>query len=113
MGMFANRMLLEGIDKILRSRTDINRFVEEYKSTPGAILVDVREMDEFASGHIPGAVNLPLSVIGQCDLPKEAPLYVYCLRGSRSKRAVSILAEMGYDARSIGGIKHFKGALEK
>ena len=113
MGIIANRMLLEWIDRILRNRTDINRSVEEYKVSPGAILVDVREKDEYASDHIPGAVNLPLSVIGQCELPKEAPLYVYCLRGSRSKRAVSILAGMGYDARSIGGIKHYKGTLER
>ncbi len=112
MGIIANRMLLEWIDKILRNRTDINKFVEEYKAAPGAILVDVREKDEFASGHIPGAVNIPLSVISQCDLPKEAPLYSYCLRGSRSKKAVSILSEMGYDARSIGGIRHYKGIRE-
>jgi len=40
---------------------NINKGLEEFKSTPGAVLVDVRELDEFASGHIPGAVNLPLS----------------------------------------------------
>ena len=42
---------------------NINKGIEEYKNTEGAVLVDVRETDEFESGHIPGAVNLPLSKI--------------------------------------------------
>ena len=36
---------------------NINKGLVEYKNTPGALLVDVREVDEFASGHIPGAIN--------------------------------------------------------
>ena len=40
---------------------NINKGLEEYRATSGAILVDVREADEFRSGHIPSAVNVPLS----------------------------------------------------
>ena len=74
---------------------NINKGLDEYKSTPGAILVDVREADEFASGHIPGAVNAPLSTINKTSLPRTAPLFLDCLRGTRSKRAMGILKGMG------------------
>ena len=93
---------------------DINTGIEEYKNTTDAILVDVREKDEYESGHIPGAVNVPLSAIQEASLPESAVLFVYCLRGSRSKKAVRKLKEMGYGhAMSIGGIKSYRGDLEK
>lgn len=95
------------------SRTNINDAAEEYRRTPGAILLDVREEEEFRSGHIPGAVNVPLSAIETTALPKNKPLYVYCLRGTRSRRAAGILRRKGYDAKSIGGIAAYKGELER
>ena len=94
-------------------KTNINGAVAECRRTPGAILLDVREAGEFRSGHIPGAMNVPLSVIETIALPKDRPLYVYCLRGTRSRRAVGILKRKGYDARSIGGIASYKGELER
>ena len=95
-------------------RTNINDAVEELRKTPGAVLMDVREADEFRSGHIPGAVNAPLSVIEEVMLPKDKPLFIYCLRGTRSKQAVSRLKRMGYqNVRSIGGIASYKGQLEQ
>ena len=96
------------------NKTNINDAVEEYRNTPGTVLLDVREADEFRSGHIPGAVNVPLSAVNQVTLPKEKPLYVYCLRGTRSKQAVSCLKRMGYqNVKSIGGIASYKGQVEK
>ena len=93
---------------------DINTGVKEYKASPGAVLIDVREVDEYNSGHIPEAVNIPLSSIEQISLPKSAPLFVYCLRGSRSKKVVEYLTSIGYtQARSIGGIKGYKGELKE
>ena len=92
---------------------NINRGLEEYRSSPGAILVDVREADEFATGHIPGAMSAPLSTISNTTLPKDAPLFLYCLRGSRSKRAAGILKKMGYTVKSIGGISGYKGTTER
>ena len=74
-------------------RTNINNAVEECRKTPGAVLLDVREANEFRSGHIPGAVSVPLSAISQVTLPKDKPIFVYCLRGTRSRRAVSVLNE--------------------
>jgi len=92
---------------------NINRGLEEYRSSPGAILVDVREADEFATGHIPGAMSAPLSTISNTTLPMDAPLFLYCLRGSRSKRAAGILKKMGYTVKSIGGISGYKGTIER
>ena len=92
---------------------NINKGIEEYKITDGAVFVDVREADEFESGHIPGAVNLPLSKIQSISFDKNVPLFLYCLRGSRSMRAASILQKMGYlHVKSIGGINRYKGELE-
>ena len=95
-------------------REDINAGVEECRATPGAVLLDVREADEFQSGHIPGAVNLPLSRISEARFDKSAELFVYCLRGTRSRQAVAQLGRMGYrSARSIGGITGYKGEMER
>ena len=95
------------------TRIDINEAVQECRNTPDAVLLDVREADEFRSGHIPGAVNHPLSAIEKIEIPKDKQLYVYCLRGPRSKRAVGILKRMGYEAKSIGGIAAYRGTIEK
>ena len=92
---------------------NINKGLEVYRDTPGAILVDVREADEFAAGHIPNAVNEPLSNISQTTLPKSAPLFLYCLRGTRSRRATGILKRMGYQVKSIGGISGYRGEVER
>lgn len=95
-------------------RSDINDGVADCCATPGAVLLDVREAEEFAAGHIPGAVNLPLSRIASADVDKSTPLFVYCLRGSRSLRAVAALRSMGYaDVRSIGGITAYRGELAR
>ena len=92
---------------------NINKGLEEYRSTPCAVLVDVREADEFRAGHIPDAVNAPLSTITSTTLPKDKPLFLYCLRGTRSKQAAGILKRMGYTVKSIGGIALYRGQLEK
>ena len=91
---------------------DIRRGLEAYRAAPGAILVDVREAEEYAAGHIPGAVHVPLSAIREIDLPADAPLFLYCLRGTRSLRAAGILRRMGYRAESIGGIASYPGPFE-
>ena len=90
---------------------NINRGLEEYKSTPNAVLVDVRERDEYSAGHISGAVNTPLSEITAAEFPKDKILFLYCLRGTRSKRAAAILKRIGYTVKSIGGISGYKGKL--
>ena len=94
---------------------DINIGMQTFKRTPGAVLLDVREPDEFGKGHIPGAVNAPLSGLGKTDLawPKNTPLFVYCLTGMRSRRAATVLKKSGFtNVRDIGGINNYNGAKE-
>lgn len=72
-------------------------------------VVDVRTAEEYAGGHIPGAVPVPLDTIGEEPpvlLPdKNAVLLVYCRSGVRSKRAAERLAELGYQhIYDFGGI---------
>ena len=56
----------------------------------GATLVDVRTPEEFAEGHVPGAVNIPLGTLAAAKLP-AGELYVYCHSGARSAQAVRYL----------------------
>ena len=84
------------------------------------IILDVRRADEFASGHIPGAVNLANEVIGEDDAAVEAVLpdrdqliLVYCRSGNRSKQASQKLADMGYtNVVEFGGIQDWPGDIE-
>ena len=93
---------------------DIQAEVEAYRNRPDAFLVDVREPDEFRSGHIPGALNVPLSEIRQVTLPKEKVLLLYCLRGTRSRRADSNLKQMGYEqVKSNGRNASYNRQLER
>ncbi len=93
---------------------NINKGIEEYRATPDAILVDVRELDEFAYGHIAGAVNIPLPKIAEIACSKDTAIFLYCLRGSRSMKAARILKKKGFmRVRSIGGIKGYKGLVER
>jgi phage shock protein E len=52
----------------------------------GAILVDVRSADEYATGHAPGTLNIPLQELGNrlSEIPKAAPVVLCCASGTRS-----------------------------
>ena len=95
---------------------DVNRGVEEYRNTPGAVLVDVRSGGEYREGHIPGAQHVPLSRLeGIADVAPsyETPLFVYCYSGARSAQATDRLQKMGYQkVQNIGGIATWKGDVE-
>ena len=71
----------------------------------GALLVDVREAREFASGHAPGAVSLPLSRLRRerGALPEGRDLVVMCRSGHRSPFAVRVLAAEGRTVTNLSG----------
>ena len=100
----------------LFGRDDINKEIENIKGTPESILLDVRSKDEFISGHIPGAINIPLNNISDVVrvIPDHnTPVCIYCLRGTRSRSAVSAMKELGYiNVKSIGGIASYRGEIE-
>lgn len=70
-----------------------------------ALVVDVREAREYRPGHVPGAQNLPLSVLPARlpDLPKDQPVYVICQAGGRSAQATELMRAVGIDAASVTG----------
>lgn len=72
-----------------------------------ALVVDVREVDEFASGHIPGAINMPLSVFQPSQLPDPGgrTLVLNCLGGKRSAMALEKcgMARAAVDTHLAGG----------
>ena len=83
---------------------------KEMMDTQEVIILDVREQDEYDSGHIPGAVLLPVGSIDEDTatevIPeKDSTVLVYCRSGNRSKTASSALAELGYtNIYEFGGI---------
>ena len=91
--------------------------VEMMASESGYIILDVRTADEYAEGHIPGAVNVANEVIGTSEIPelpdKDQLILVYCRSGRRSKEAASKLAALGYtNIVEFGGILDWKGDIE-
>ena len=83
--------------------------VKMMKDEKNYIILDVRRPDEYAEGHIPGAINVPNEEIGTveiAELPDKSQLIlVYCRSGRRSKEAAKKLAKLGYtnsDAHNIG-----------
>lgn len=96
---------------------DIHAGLQQLQETEGAMLLDVREPDEYAQGHIPKSHNLPLSRLEQTAgllIPDpDTPLFVYCLAGTRSRQAVRLLMELGYtNVQNIGGINAYHGPKE-
>jgi rhodanese-related sulfurtransferase len=82
----------------------------------GHVIVDVRRADEYAEGHIPGAILIPNEEIGT-EEPEELPdkyqvILVYCRTGRRSKEAAQKLANMGYvNVYEFGGIEDWTGDI--
>lgn len=94
---------------------NIRNIIEE-SMLRNAIIVDVRDREDFLKGHIPMAVGIPLENIeeGKFKLPKNKDIITYCYRGSRSMMATRILTRKSYRAiNAVGGIKNYNGSLSK
>jgi NADPH-dependent 2,4-dienoyl-CoA reductase/sulfur reductase-like enzyme/rhodanese-related sulfurtransferase len=70
-----------------------------------ALLLDVREVEEFGGGHVPGAVNVPLSQLRSryLELPKDREIWLCCAVGQRGYYATRFLAQRGYRCRNLSG----------
>ena len=92
--------------------------VKMMKDEKNYIILDVRRPDEYAEGHIPGAINVPNEDIGTAEIPelpdKAQLILVYCRSGRRSKEASEKLVKLGYtNVVEFGGILDWKGEIEK
>jgi hydroxyacylglutathione hydrolase len=73
---------------------------------PNAVLVDVREPEEFAYGHVPNAVNLPQADLATrlSELPRDRPILMICQSGMRSLRSAQFLRQEGFqDVATVAG----------
>jgi rhodanese-related sulfurtransferase len=70
------------------------------------VLVDVREPLEFAAGHVPGAVNRPLSTFDPAELPTDKPVVLMCQAGGRSAKALAKTVAVGRT-----DVVHYPGSM--
>jgi len=89
---------------------------ERLRKQPGLQVIDVREPEEFASGHIPGAKLIPLGQLperlGEVDRTRDA--VIVCRSGGRSSKACELLASRGFDRvhNLMGGMLQWAGDVE-
>jgi rhodanese-related sulfurtransferase len=88
------------------SLPELNELLKSPKDT--YLLLDVRTVEEFSHGHLPGSVNIPVADLEQrnAELSKELPMVIVCHAGVRSEYALEILAEKGFTK-----IRHLPGGL--
>ena len=112
-GLFSFGARAESAEKI-----DYKKLVELLAGPSAPCLVDVRTQEEYASGHIPGALLLPVDQVKELagvQLPdKERAVVVYCRSGIRSANAASELKKLGYrKIYDFGAVGKWQGDLAR
>ena len=81
------------------------KITNDIRNRDDVILLDVREDDEFKSGHIPGAEWIPLGQLSSRlnELPKDKTIVAVCRSGNRSGQATELLRQNGFDAHNMQG----------
>ena len=71
----------------------------------GAVVIDVRNPDEYVEGHVPGAALIPLGEVPDRtdEFPTDRPVYVICAMGGRSRKASEFVIGLGVDATNVAG----------
>ena len=104
------------IGKTTYTQIDQEKAKEMMAVNDGHVIVDVRRADEYAAGHILGAILIPNESIGT-EKPEQLPdkdqiILIYCRSGNRSKQAAQKLADMGYtNIYEFGGINTWTGEV--
>lgn len=97
----------------MKNNISMKDFYEKYtNSSEKLTILDVREIHEYATGHIPSAENFPLSTLGSdfSKLDKDQKYYVICQAGGRSAKAYDFLDAQGFDVINIeGGMNNWPG----
>lgn len=89
--------LAAGSGAALAAQTVTYEQVTDGLAKDSIVLVDIRETDEFVSGHVPGAINLPLSKLTPAALPKPdgKTVVIMCRSGNRSSKLAQMLPAVG------------------
>ena len=97
----------------MKNNISMKDFYEKYTNNSEKLtIIDVREIHEYAVGHIPSAENFPLSTLGAdfSKLDKDQKYYVICQAGGRSAKADDFLDAQGFDVINIeGGMNNWPG----
>lgn len=99
--------------EIISGRIDAAEYNQKFVEEVDHLLVDVRTPEEFASGHIPGAINISVQSLPDRldEIPEDQTLVVYCRSGNRSATATVILVDAGYSpVHDLGGIQDWVSA---
>lgn len=103
-------------DRIIRTipPVEASALLEEREGDPGFVVIDVRRPDEFAGGHIPGAINIDSADFSEHldALDRNGTYLVYCQRGGRSAGVRELMREAGFrEVYEIeGGMSAWKAA---
>ena len=97
-------------------RITMQEAMEMMAAEENHIILDVRTQQEYAAGHIPGAIVIPNETIGTKEIPqlpdKDQLIMVYCRSGNRSKQASDKLVKLGYtNIVEFGGIIDWPGEI--
>ncbi len=96
---------------------NINEKVAQCKETQGAVLLDVRTIEEYNEGHIENSINIPVDQINKIkNVAKDTntPIFIYCHSGGRATHAVQELKKMGYSmVINSGGIMSYSGKVAR
>ena len=94
---------------------NMNEYIEKYRETEGALLIDLRNPEDYQRSHIPGAVNIQPDQLRD-EIRKIAtfrtPVFFYCYAGIRSAQAETLLTAKGYQAYNIGSFEEYTGERE-
>ena len=97
----------------MKNNISMKDFYEKYtNSSEKLTILDVREIHEYAAGHIPSAENFPLSTLGSdfSKLDKDQKYYMICQAGGRSAKAYDFLDAEGFDVINVeGGMNNWPG----
>ena len=97
----------------MKNNISMKDFYEKYtNSSEKLTILDVREIHEYAAGHIPSAENFPLSTLGTdfSKLDKNQKYYVICQAGGRSAKAYEFLDVQGFNVINVeGGMNNWPG----
>ena len=108
LGLFANAQAQSEVEVL-----EPQAFIERVKADTSAIILDVRQPEEFAEGHLAQAINLDwlnqtVFINGLAKLNKQKTYYVYCRSGRRSQAAAGKLKAEGFQVIDLkGGYLHW------
>lgn len=107
-------LLLTGCDN-KSYETITENTANELISNNNVVIIDVRNIDEYNTGHIKDAINIPVSKIDEVSYDKDQYIIVYCASGMRSSNAAQVLVDLGYTNvyNLDGGLINWGAALEE